>query len=127
MLTVFDDDDHVYDSLYAGANGYLLKSDIERINAAIQEVLSGGAPLSGSIAKKILNNIRTPFTKKIKDLNFDLTYKEKDILESLARGNSYKMISAELNISIDTVRTHIRNIYKKLHVNSATEAINKVR
>ncbi len=126
MLTVFEDDEHIYDALCAGANGYLLKSDIERIQMALQEVLNGGAPLTGSIAKRIIANLRTPFSQKLKDQG-TLTEKEMQILESLARGNSYKMISAELEISIDTVRTHIRSIYKKLHVNSALEAINKIK
>lgn len=127
MLTVFDDDDNVYNALCAGANGYILKSDIEKIHQAIHEVISGGAPLTGSVAKKILENIRSPFTKKLKEQNTDLTPKELEILESLARGNSYKMVGNELNIAIDTVRSHIRNIYKKLHVNSALEAINKIK
>ena len=126
MLTVFEDDEHIYDALCAGANGYLLKSDIERIQMALQEVLNGGAPLTGSIAKRIIANLRTPFSQKLKEQG-TLTEKEMQILESLARGNSYKMISAELEISIDTVRTHIRSIYKKLHVNSALEAINKIK
>ena len=67
MLTVFEDDEHIYDALCAGANGYLLKSDIERIQMALQEVLNGGAPLTGSIAKRIIANLRTPFSQKLKD------------------------------------------------------------
>jgi len=114
-------------SLCAGANGYLLKSDIDKIQPAIHDVINGGAPLTGSVAKRILENLRTPFSKKVKEQNLSLTEKELEILESLARGNSYKMIAGDISISIDTVRTHIRSIYKKLHVNSALEAINKIK
>ncbi|MEP7268124.1 MAG: response regulator transcription factor [Saprospiraceae bacterium] len=127
ILTVFDDDDNIFDAICAGANGYLLKSEIDRVLNALQDVLQGGAPLTSSIAKKILANVKSPFARKQKDAENNLTAKEIEILETLAKGNSYKMISNTLSISIDTVRTHIKSIYKKLHVNSAVEAINKMK
>jgi DNA-binding NarL/FixJ family response regulator len=127
MLTIFDDDENIYNAICAGANGYLLKSDLDRVSPAITEVLNGGAPLTGSVAKRILNNVRSPVTLSLNAPTSKLSPKETEILESLARGNSYKMISNELKLSIDTVRTHIRSIYKKLQVNSALEAINKIK
>jgi DNA-binding NarL/FixJ family response regulator len=124
MLTIFDDDDHIYNAICAGASGYLLKNDIENITPAIKDVLNGGAPLTGIVAKKIMNAFSgKPQQKTVK--TEILSEKENQILQELIKGQSYKMIADKLLISIDTVRTHIKKIYKKLEVNSATEAIYK--
>lgn len=124
MLTVFDDNRHVYDAICAGASGYLLKKHIsDKLSNAINEVLEGGAPMSPGIAKLVLQNFQQlPHPGENK---YSLTPKEKEILLSLSKGNSFKLIASEYNISIDTVRTHIKKIYEKLHVHSQTEAVSK--
>ena len=125
MLTVFDDNNHVFDAICAGANGYLLKKYIsEKLISSIQEVLGGGAPMSPGIARMIINSMQQS-VKQVAVNNYQLTPREKDILALLSKGNSYKLIAAELNISIETVRTHLKNIYDKLHVHSQIEAVSK--
>src|SRR4051812_25103034 len=125
MLTVFDDNTHVFDALCAGANGYLLKKYIsEKLISSIQEVLNGGAPMSPVIARMIINNMQVS-PKLPPENNYQLTPREKDILTLLSKGNSYKLIAADLSISIETVRTHLKNIYDKLHVHSQIEAVSK--
>jgi DNA-binding NarL/FixJ family response regulator len=124
MITVFDDNSHVFDALYAGANGYLLKKYIsDKLVHAIQEVLQGGAPMSPSIARMIIANMQKP--APVSDNDYQLTNREREILQLLSKGNSFKMIAADLCISIDTVRTHIKRIYDKLHVRSQIEAVSK--
>jgi DNA-binding NarL/FixJ family response regulator len=124
MLTVFDNDTHVYDAIRAGASGYLLKRHIaDRLIPAIHEVLEGGAPMSPSIARLVMQSLRGGPKPDVDA--YQLTAREKEILASLAGGNSYKLIGNALNISIDTVRSHIRNIYEKLQVHSQTEAVSK--
>lgn len=123
MLTVFDDNNHVFEALQAGASGYLLKKHIStKLFDAIQEVLEGGAPMSPSIARMVLASMQQ---KPAIENPYQLTAREKEILTSLSKGNSYKMIASEFDISIDTVRTHIKKIYEKLHVHSQTEAVSK--
>lgn len=123
MLTVFDDNRHVFEAICAGASGYLLKRYIaESLADSIYEVLGGGAPMSPSIAKMVIQSMQ----KNSKPTNqYQLTAREKEILSSLSSGNSYKLIASELKISLDTVRTHIKHIYEKLHVHSQTEAVSK--
>jgi DNA-binding NarL/FixJ family response regulator len=122
MLTVFDDNTHVYDALYAGANGYLLKKFVsDKLISSIQEVLSGGAPMSPTIARMVIGNMHTATATN----DYQLTNREKEILQLLSQGNSFKLIAAELFISLDTVRTHIKHIYDKLHVRSQIEAVSK--
>ncbi|MEQ9378504.1 MAG: response regulator transcription factor [Imperialibacter sp.] len=122
MLTVFDDSTHVLEAIFAGASGYLLKKHIStRLFDAVEEVLAGGAPMSPSIARMVIDSMR----QKPAENNYQLTAREKEILTSLSQGNSYKMIAAELDISLDTVRTHIKRIYEKLQVHSQTEAVSK--
>ncbi|MEQ8810561.1 MAG: response regulator transcription factor [Imperialibacter sp.] len=122
MLTVFDDSTHVLDAIFAGASGYLLKKHIStRLFDAVEEVLAGGAPMSPSIARMVIDSMR----QKPAENNYKLTSREKEILTSLSQGNSYKMIAAEFDISLDTVRTHIKKIYEKLQVHSQTEAVSK--
>jgi DNA-binding NarL/FixJ family response regulator len=125
MLTVFEDNDNIVNAICAGANGYLLKKDMENMIPAIKDVLKGGAPMTSTVARKVLQLF--PRKKKPSQalLESDLTRREKEIIDELIKGNSYKMISARLEISVETVRSHLKNIYKKLQVNSATEAVYK--
>jgi DNA-binding NarL/FixJ family response regulator len=123
MLTVFDDNENIFNAICAGASGYILKrSATEEIPNAIRNVLSGGAPMTGSVARKVLQMI--PANENTKEV-FDITQHEKMVLQLLVKGYSYKMIAAELLVSIDAVRFHIKKIYDKLHVHSATEAVSK--
>jgi len=124
MLTVFDDNDKVFQAVCAGASGYLLKKTPPvRILEAIEEIYNGGAPMTPSIARKVLELFpRQPAVNTELD---KLTPREQGVLRSLAAGNSYKMVADELAISIETVRTHIKRIYEKLHVHSVAEAIAK--
>jgi len=124
MLTVFDDNENIFKAIYAGASGYILKRYVTvEIVAAIHNVLSGGAPMTGTVAKKVLQML--PVAVSAEEENQVLTIKEKDILQLLVNGYSYKMIASEINISIDTVRFHIKKIYDKLHVHSSTGAVSK--
>lgn len=121
MLTVFDDNKHVFDAICAGASGYLLKKNVsDKLIPFIKEVLDGGAPMSPAIAKMVVSSMQQPATA---DYNF--TGKEKEILGLLCKGNSYKMIAAQTNLAFETVRSYIKNIYEKLQVHSATEAVSK--
>lgn len=121
MLTVFDDNRNVFDAICAGASGYLLKKHISsKLFDALDEVLAGGAPMSPSIARMVISSMQ-PATPN----PYQLTPREKEVLKSLATGNSYKLIAAEFDISVDTVRTHLKKIYEKLQVHSQTEAVSK--
>ena len=123
MLTVFDDNEHVFQALYAGANGYLLKKNIsDRLTDSIAEVLEGGAPMSPAIARMVISSMEKQ--QQVKD-SYQLTNREREILQLLSKGNSFKMMAAMLHLSIDTVRTHTKHIYDKLHVNSQIEAVSK--
>jgi len=121
MLTVFADDDTVFDSLCAGACGYLTKNaSPEKILDAIRDVRNGGAPMSGRIARMVVSSFKIPG-----DTAAQLTDREKEVLDQLCKGKSYKMVADALSITHDTVRHHIKNIYKKLEVHSVSEAILK--
>jgi DNA-binding NarL/FixJ family response regulator len=124
MLTVFEDETNIFDAICAGANGYILKKNFDQIPTAIIDVMAGGAPMTSSIAKKVLSFI--PKKKELHNQTLELlTTRETEILTYVVKGFSYKMIASELDISIETIRSHIKKIYKKLQVNSATEAIYK--
>jgi len=125
MLTVFEDDENIVEAIQSGANGYLLKKNVDRIIPAIQEVLGGGAPMSGHVARRVLELFSRQKSVKTNSSDFDLTTREKEILELLVKGYSYKMMAGELDIAMDTIRNHIKKIYRKLEVNSATEAVYK--
>jgi len=124
MLTVFDDNKHIYDAICAGASGYLLKKNIsDKLLPSIYEILQGEAPMSPGIARMIIQNLQQqPNTEENK---YHLTPREKEILLALSQGNSFKMIAAQLFISIDTIRTHSKNIYQKLQVHTQIEAVSK--
>ena len=124
MLTVFDDNKNVFEAIKNGANGYVLKkTPPAKLLEYIEEAHSGGAPMTSSIATQVLkmfSQIKHPATE-----DYNLSDREKKVLELLVNGYSYKMIAAELFIAIDTVRSHIKKIYEKLHVNSKSEAVAK--
>lgn len=125
MLTVFEDDKKIFDSICAGASGYLLKkTQPAKILEAIQEIHEGGSPMTASIARKVLGAFQS--TAPNPSHYAELSDREKEVLAALVKGLSYKMIAAQCSISIDTVRSHIRHIYEKLHINSKGEAINIV-
>lgn len=124
MLTVFDDDDNILEAIQAGANGYLLKKNFDQIIPAIKDVLTGGAPMSGYIARRVLQ-LFAKSTKTQASPDYHLSDRETQILEHLTKGYSYKMMADQLGISIETIRSHIKKMYKKLEVNNATEAIYK--
>ena len=122
MLTVFDDNDNIFNAIYAGATGYILKrfATVELI-PALRNAMSGGAPMTGSVAKKVLQML--PAARNKEEEHTYLNEKETNILRLLVNGYSYKMIAAQQDLSIDGVRFHIKKIYDKLHVHSATEAV----
>lgn len=124
MSTVYEDDENIFESLKAGASGYLLKKiSPEKILDAITEVYNGGSPMSSQIARKVIASFQHKNSIDEADM---LTPKEREILKALSKGLRYKEIAAEMNISMETVRSHARHIYEKLHVQSRTEALNKV-
>ncbi|HEY6162496.1 MAG TPA: response regulator transcription factor [Bacteroidia bacterium] len=124
MQTVFDDEQNIFHSVCAGAVGYLLKNTPpQQILDSLKLAAQGGAPMTPVIATKVLTLFRQYHAPASADV--DLSTREKEILSSLAKGSSYKMIAAEHSISIDTVRFHIKNIYEKLHVHSMTEAVSR--
>ncbi len=123
MLTIFEDNENIYNALCAGASGYLLKkTDPESLANGIKDVLNGGAPMTGSIAKKVLQ-IFTHKPEAVDNSKELLTKREVELLSLMVKGRSYKMIAAELFIAVETVRSHIKNIYKKLQVNNAAGAV----
>ncbi len=124
MLTVFDDNKNVFEAIRSGANGYILKKTLpEKLVEYIKEAQSGGAPMTSSIATQVLNMFSSMNREEGEDYN--LSDREKQVLQLLVDGYSYKMIAAEMFIAIDTVRSHIKKIYEKLHVNSKSEAVAK--
>ncbi len=126
MFTVFEDDENIFNAICAGANGYILKKNFDQIPTAIKDVLEGGAPMTGSVAKKVLSFIPKKNITASPQLE-SLSKREIEILEHITKGYSYKMIGDSLQIATETVRTHIKHIYKKLQVNSATEAVYKFK
>lgn len=124
MLTVFDDNKNVFEAIRSGANGYLLKkTPPTRLIEYISEANSGGAPMTSSIATQVLKMFSEMNAQQGEDYN--LSEREKQVLQLLVNGYSYKMIASEMFIAIDTVRSHIKKIYEKLHVNSKSEAVAK--
>jgi len=124
MSTIYEDDENIFESLKAGASGYLLKKTApSKILDAITEVNNGGSPMSSQIARRVIASFQ--HKDSIDETNI-LTPKEKEILKELSKGLRYKEIADEMKISIETVRSHARKIYEKLQVQSRTEALNKV-
>jgi len=124
MLTVFDDPDSTFDALAAGAEGYLLKHlAADRLIDAIHEVLEGGSPMSPPIARMVVRSFKDSKTAVADELQ--LSPRELEVLDGLARGLPYKLIADQLDISMGTIRTHIEHIYRKLHVHNRTDAVVK--
>ncbi len=121
MLTVYDNEDNVFNALTKGASGYLTKSDnTEKIMDAIQEVVDGGAPMSMNIAKIVIKSFH-------KNQNSPLTKRETEILEQIANGKSRSKIAKQMFIDLETVKSHIKNIYVKLNVHSREDAIKEAK
>lgn len=124
MYTQFEDDDRLFRSICAGADGYILKkTSPEKFFDAIKEVLNGGAPMSPLIAKKVIDSFKTAKQNNNLQVKYELTNRETEILQLLTKGYSVKLIAHEMNIAYDTARSHLRNTYRKLHVNCGKEAI----
>jgi DNA-binding NarL/FixJ family response regulator len=124
MLTVYEDTDQIFKALEAGATGYLLKrSSPTKLLQAIREIHAGGSPMSSSIARKVVASFQKSRTTAEKLTH--LSPREEAVLNCLAKGLTYKQIADQLDISIDTIRTYLRRVYEKLHVQSRTEAVAK--
>ena len=124
MLTVYEDPDHIFKALSSGASGYLLKrTPRSELLAAVMDVHAGGSPMSSNIARKIVQSFQRFNTSPTETDN--LSPREREVLELLARGYLYKEIAEALHISVPTVNTHIRRIYEKLHVRSRSQAVAK--
>jgi len=122
MQTVFEDDDKIFNSILAGAHGYILKkTPPEKLIEGIYEVVSGGSPMSATVARRVLGLFKNPHNKEKQQ--FNLSSREIEVLTQLVKGLSQKMVAAELHISPFTVANHIKNIYHKLHVHSVSEAV----
>lgn len=128
MQTVFEDDDRVFDSICAGASGYILKNYLNtKLVDAINELQYGGSPMSPTIARKVLGKMQlhSGTIRPEQAPDYQLTPREKEVLSCIVEGLSYKMIADRLFISYETVRSHVKKIYEKLHVASLTEAVAK--
>src|SRR4051812_46062591 len=124
MLTVYEDADHIYNALAAGATGYLLKqTPREELFGALEEVHRGGSPMTSNIARKVVQSFRQPVASV--QSGDELSPREQEVLELLARGYLYKEIAERLNISVPTVNTYVRRMYEKLHVRSRAQAVAK--
>lgn len=126
MLTIYEDSEVVFDALCAGACGYLVKkTPPSRLLEAIKEVCDGGSPMSSRIARQVITAFKEGKDKQEEETEYVLSDREKDVLNLLADGNNYQQIADQLFISVDTVRHHIKSIYKKLHVHTQSEAVAK--
>jgi DNA-binding NarL/FixJ family response regulator len=126
ICSVYDDDDNVFQALEAGASGYILKSAAsENLMQCITDLHHGGSPMSSSIARKVVNRLQQGPSSDQKKEEFHLTPREDEILDLIAQGFRNKEIADKIFVSVNTVRTHIYNIYEKLHVQNRVEALNK--
>jgi DNA-binding NarL/FixJ family response regulator len=124
VLSVFDDADRIFKALKAGASGYILKNTpANKLIEALQDLKQGGSPMSSQIARKVVNAFQQDVSYT--DPQESLSLREKEVLEWLSKGYRYQEIADKLFISIETVRTHIRNIYEKLHASNRSEALRK--
>lgn len=125
MQTIFHDDDNIFKAVCAGASGYILKTTSPAgYIEAVRDVYNGGSPMSGSVARRVLELFQKNIIPATGN-DYQLTPKEKEVLQHLVKGKSFKMIAGEIGATYETVRTHMKNIYAKLHVNSNTEAVSK--
>jgi DNA-binding NarL/FixJ family response regulator len=124
MVTIYSNNNSVFEALQAGASGYILKNNSsEEVIRSIIDVVEGGAPMTGRIARRVIEAFRRPAPKGLKEAQ--LTFREKEILELIAQGYANKEIASRLDVAVSTVRTHIEHIYDKLHVHCRTEAAAK--
>ncbi len=124
IFTVFDDDEKIFQSLCAGGSGYLLKSSSpEQVLQGLKDVHNSGASLSPAVAERMVKFFQNNVSYTSAD--YSLTAREKELLLQMVEGKSYKMISDAMTVSLETVKYHIKNIYRKLHVNSSSEAVVK--
>ncbi len=124
VLSVYDDADNVFKALKAGASGYVLKNTpAAKLIEALHDLRRGGSPMSSQVARKVVNAFQQDIV--VQDAKATLSTRENEVLQWLSKGFSYKEIAAKLFISIETVRTHIRNIYEKLHAGNKGEALRK--
>jgi DNA-binding NarL/FixJ family response regulator len=124
IQTAFAEDDYIFGAICAGASGYILKTTtLTGYIEALQNVSSGGAPMTPGIARRVMELFKAHVPDRAPAENYDLTAKETAVLQHLVTGKSYKMIAAAMELSVDTIKTHIRNVYLKLRVNSNTEAV----
>jgi DNA-binding NarL/FixJ family response regulator len=126
MLTIYEDSEKVFDALCAGACGYLVKkTPPSKLLEAINDVYEGGSPMSSQIARQVITAFKESKDVKDESPDYKLSSREKEVITLLASGNNYQQIADQLFISVDTVRHHIKNIYKKLHVHTQSEAVAK--
>ena len=126
MLTIYEDSEKVFDALCAGACGYLVKkTPPSKLLEAIKDVYEGGSPMSSQIARQVITAFKESKDVKDESPDYKLSSREKEVITLLASGNNYQQIADQLFISVDTVRHHIKNIYKKLHVHTQSEAVAK--
>lgn len=126
IQTVFFEDEYIFNAICAGASGYILKSTSPSgYLDAIADVRAGGSPMTPGIARRVLELFKTNLQPPVINDSYNLTPQEKKVLQLLVDGKSYKLIAAELFVAIDTVKSHVKNIYAKLHVHSGTEAVSK--
>lgn len=126
MVTVYEDANHIFNALSAGASGYLLKQTRRHeLMAALRDVHAGGSPMSSQIARKVVQNFYRHETHAAGGETVELSGREREVLELLARGYLYKEIAEQLKISVQTVNTYIRRVYEKLHVRSRAQAVAK--
>jgi DNA-binding NarL/FixJ family response regulator len=124
IQTVFFEDEYIFNAICAGASGYILKSTTpDGYLEAIKDVHAGGSPMTPGIARRVLELFKNNLQPATATKDYNLTTQEKKVLQLLVAGKSYKMIAAELFVAVDTVKSHISNIYAKLHVHSGTEAV----
>ena len=124
IQTVFYEDEYIFNAICAGASGYILKSTTpDGYLQAIKDVISGGSPMTPDIARRVLELFKTNLQPASPAKDYHLTNQEKKVLQLLVAGKSYKMIASELFVSVDTVKSHVSNVYVKLHVHSGTEAV----
>ncbi|WEK33422.1 MAG: response regulator transcription factor [Candidatus Pseudobacter hemicellulosilyticus] len=126
IQTVFFEDEYIFKAICAGASGYILKTTtLAGYIESLQDVYKGGSPMTPGIARRVIELFKANVPARSSEQQYDLTAKEKAVLQLLVEGKSYKMIATELSLALDTIKTHIRNIYLKLQVNSNTEAVAK--
>jgi DNA-binding NarL/FixJ family response regulator len=128
MLTVFDDSQNVFEAIRAGADGYLLKkTPPAKLLEHLKDVYEGGSPMTSSIARQVINmfNQYHESGENKKGEEYSLSTREKEVLQLLVKGYTYKMAAAELFVSLETIRSHVKHIYEKMHVNSKSEAVAK--